>query len=97
MNYLEQIKENGYCILPKTLSQNQVNYFLTKIKKNSRFRNSIQKQEVQNCRLTAELHLVGMWVGGWVRGPDLKNCLAQSKMYSDFHYFLVFLNTLIYL
>ena len=33
MNYLKQIKENGYHILPQALSQDQVNYFLDKIKK----------------------------------------------------------------
>ena len=32
MNYLEQIKKDGYCVLPQVLSQNQVNNFLTKIK-----------------------------------------------------------------
>lgn len=32
MNYLEQIKKDGYCVLPQMLSQNQVNNFLTKIK-----------------------------------------------------------------
>ena len=32
MNYLEQIKKEGYCVLPQVLSQNQIDNFLTKIK-----------------------------------------------------------------
>lgn len=32
MNYLEQIKENGYCILPQALSKDQISDFLNRIK-----------------------------------------------------------------
>lgn len=33
MNYLDQIKKDGYCVLPQILSTNQINTFLNKIKK----------------------------------------------------------------
>jgi hypothetical protein len=34
---------------------------------------------VDNYCLTTVLDLVGGYMDGWERGPDLKDCLAQSK------------------